>query len=136
MPRRTEAAPHLPPRRHRLHARAVACVSYPLLLLILALCWFALWTSRGHRPPLHAMHIGDPGDASSWSDLRRLARAVLERWPYFVAAILGIGAAVGLLLGGPSGVWWGLGAAVVGAGLTPALAEHVPPSWFDGSRRP
>ena len=132
---------YLPPsddasnRTHAWHVRLVARLSHPVMWLILALWCVAVWLWPRKRVQLSRMRARVPGTSSLLICLWTLASAVLRRWPYFVVVILGAGAAIGLLLAGVSGLCWGLGSAVVGAGLAPVLADELPPRWFQNSSR-
>jgi hypothetical protein len=117
------------------HARLVARLSHPIMWLILALSCLALWSWPRKRPQLRLMRARVPVSCSVLTCLWILANAVLQRWPYFVVMILSAGAAIGLLLSGFSGLWWGLGSSIVGAGLAPVLADELPPRWFQRSSR-
>ena len=132
---------YLPPsddvssRTDSWHVRLVARLSHPIRWLILALWCLAasLWPRK--RVQLSRMRTRVPATSSLLICLWSLSSAVLRRWPYFVVVILGAGAAIGLLLGGFSGLWWGLGSALVGAGLAPVLADELPPRWFQSSSK-
>ena len=116
--------------------RLVAWVSHPFMVLILLLCcfWMAVWPKK--RAQLQRPRARVPSQHSLLVCVHVLAGVVLERWPFFVLAIMGSGAAVGLVLAGANGVLWGLGSSLVGASLAPVIADDVPPRWFRGHRGP
>jgi hypothetical protein len=127
--------PDVSSRTRSWHVRLVARLSHPVMWLILALSCLTLWLWPRKRAQVNRMRGRVPGTCSLLICLWTLASAVLRRWPYFVVVILGAGAAIGLLLAGFSGLWWGLGSSVVGAGLAPVFADELPPRWFQSSGR-
>ena len=121
-----------PPRRLSGWRRGVATASYPLMVTVLLLCclWMQLWPKK--RPMLRRLRSRVPAQSSLMLCVHVLAGVVLERWPLLILVIFGSGVSIGLILAGPDGALWGVGAAVVGASLAPVVADDVPPSWFKG----
>ena len=112
-----------------LYIRAIALASLPVMALILLLCcsWLRLLPSK--RPQLHVLRARVSTEVAWPLAIWHFAAVLLERWPLFVIAILGTGAAVGLLIGGLGSLMLALVASVLGASLAPVFAHDLP-AWL------
>jgi hypothetical protein len=98
-----------------------------VLILLLCCAWMKLLPSK--RLQLRTLRARVSGEVAWPLAIWCFAVVLLERWPLFVAAILGTGAVVGMLIGGPGALLLALAASVLGASLAPVFAHDLP-AWL------